>query len=87
MNYNLELEKAEAAIKKQKAKLICIQLPDGLKPKAGEIKDFLEDNTKAKIIIWCGSCFGACDTPSDLDKLGVDLVIQWGHNEFPWMAK
>ena len=34
MKYNLELEKAADAIKKEKAKRVCIQLPDGLKPKA-----------------------------------------------------
>ena len=35
MEYNLELEKAITQIKKEKAKLVMIQLPDGLKPKAG----------------------------------------------------
>ncbi len=81
MNYNLELEKAIERIKQENAKLVCIQLPDGLKPKAKEIQQELESKTKAKIIIWAGSCFGACDYP-DLGKQGVDLLIQWGHSEF-----
>jgi len=80
MQYDLELEKAVEQINKQKAKLVCIQLPDGLKPKAKEIADVLEFKTEAKIIIWQGSCFGACDTPIQIEKLGVDLLIQWGHN-------
>jgi len=33
-NYDLELNKAVDEIKKSNAKLVCIQLPDGLKPKA-----------------------------------------------------
>lgn len=81
MQYNLELEKAINEIKKQKAKLVCIQLPDGLKPKANEIADKIEKATKAKVIIWLGSCFGACDVP-DLSKQKVDLLIQWGHLRF-----
>jgi len=81
MQYDLELEKAIKQISKQKAKLVCIQLPDGLKPNAKEIADKIEAETKAKIIIWQGSCFGACDVPLQIEKLGVDLLIQWGHSE------
>jgi len=81
MNYNLELERAVKETKKAKAKSVCIQLPDGLKPEADEIVNYLEKNTKAKITIWLGSCFGACDTPTGLD---ADLLLQWGHNEFQW---
>jgi diphthamide biosynthesis enzyme Dph1/Dph2-like protein len=80
--YDLELEKAIAAIKKEKANLVCIQLPDGLKPRASEIQEEIEKNTKARVIIWAGSCFGACDVPLDVERLGVDLVIQWGHSEW-----
>jgi diphthamide biosynthesis enzyme Dph1/Dph2-like protein len=82
MDYDLELENAAKLITKKKAKLVCIQLPDGLRPKAKDIQDYLEDKTKAEIIIWAGSCFGACDIPSGLDKLKVDLLIQWGHSEW-----
>lgn len=84
IEYNLNLKKAVAEIKKAKSKLVCIQLPDGLKPKAQEISEFIEANTKAKTIIWLGSCFGACDLPSGLENLGIDMVIQWGHTTFEW---
>jgi diphthamide biosynthesis enzyme Dph1/Dph2-like protein len=80
--YNLELKKVVESIKKEKAKLVCIQLPDGLKPKAEEIVKELEKNTDAKIVIWMSSCFGACDTPNHIDKLGFDLLIQFGHSEW-----
>ncbi|MBW2984667.1 diphthamide synthesis protein [Candidatus Woesearchaeota archaeon] len=78
MQYNLELDKAVKEIKSSKAKTVCIQLPDGLKPKANEIADYLEKNTNAQILIYSGSCFGACDVPN----VNVDLLIQWGHSEF-----
>ncbi|MDP7180120.1 MAG: diphthamide synthesis protein [Candidatus Woesearchaeota archaeon] len=81
MQYNLELEKAVKEIKKHRAKLVCIQLPDGLKPEANKIKDQIEKETKTNVLIWLGSCFGACDIP-DLKKQKVDLLIQWGHSTF-----
>ena len=80
MAYDLELNKAVNQIKKQNAKLVCIQLPDGLKPKAREIKETIENKTKATVIIWMGSCFGACDIPQSLEN--IDLLIQWGHSEW-----
>ncbi len=78
LKYDLELEKAAENIIKEKAKLVCIQLPDGLKEKATEISKYLEEKTKATIIIWLGSCWGACDIP----VLDVDLLIQWGHSDW-----
>ena len=82
MHYNLELDKAVIKIKQEQAKTVCIQLPDGLKPKAGEIADYLREQTGATIITWLGSCYGACDVPTQVQNLGVDLLIQWGHSEW-----
>ena len=80
MKYELELTHAVDEINKNNAKLVCVQLPDGLKPKAKEIVDYLTDQTKAEIVIWAGSCFGACDVPLEIEKLGHILILQWGHN-------
>ena len=84
MKYNLELEKLAKKIKKEKAKLVCLQLPDGLKPEATKITKFLEKETNAKIVIWLGSCWGACDTPISLKNLTFDLIIQYGHSTWPF---
>ena len=81
--YDLELDKIVKKIKTSKAKLILLQFPDGLKPHATCIVDYLEEKTNAEFLIWFGTCFGACDTPllgKDLEKQ-IDLVIQFGHNE------
>ena len=80
--YELDLEKAIETINKQKAKQVLLQLPDGIKHKAHTIVDKLEEKTKAKIFIWFGGTFGACDLPLGLDVLNIDLVIQWDHNKF-----
>lgn len=80
--YELELEKAIAKIKETNAKLVCIQLPDGLKPSAQDIEREITEKTGARVLIWLGSNFGACDIPLGLPKLGVDLFIAWGHAPF-----
>ena len=78
--YDLELMKVIERINKENSKLVCIQLPDGLKPRAKEIQQNIEKDTGAKTVIWMGSCFGACDVPLQVERLGVDLLIQWGHS-------
>jgi len=82
MDYDLELERVVDRINREKARLVCIQLPDGLKPEAKLIQNEIESKTNAKVIIWAGSCFGACDIPSEVERLGVDLLVQFGHS--PW---
>lgn len=80
--YNLELNKIIQEIKKRNSKQVLIQLPDGLKNQSDKIVDFIEANTNTKAFIWFGSCFGACDLPLGLDVLGIDLMVQFGHNKF-----
>ena len=83
MEYDLELGKVADKIKKQKAKLVLLQFPDGLKPKATEVVDYLEKKTSAEFLIWVGSCFGACDTPVGLENIKpkIDLIVQFGHSD------
>ncbi len=79
--YDLELDAAVAAIKKEKAKLVAVQLPSGLKPETTQIIDYLHEKTGAVVVVWMDGAFGACDVPD----LPVDLLIQWGHS--PWVNK
>ena len=80
--YDLKLERVVETIKciKKKNPKILIQLPDGFKPYATRIVDYLEEQVskQVQISIWFGSCFGACDVP-DVD---ADLIVQLGHA--PW---
>ena len=82
MEYNLELEKIIKEIKKQKAKTILIQLPDGLKPKAAEIVNEIESKTSSRCFIWMDTNFGACDLPLGIEKLKIDLLVHFGHSKF-----
>ena len=81
--YDLEFDRIVVEIKKKNARLVLLQFPDGLKPYATAVVDYLEKRTNAEFLIWLGSCYGACDTPilgKELEKK-IDLIIQFGHNE------
>jgi diphthamide biosynthesis enzyme Dph1/Dph2-like protein len=81
-DYDLELDRIVASIKVKGYKLVMIHLPDGLKPKAKDIVDHIEKGTNASVIIWMGSCYGACDMPQEIAQLGIDLFVQFGHSTF-----
>ncbi|MBI2572709.1 diphthamide synthesis protein [Candidatus Woesearchaeota archaeon] len=80
--YAAETKKAIEHIQTTGAKVVCIQLPDGMKPYAKEIEAEISSKTGARVLIWLGSNFGACDIPLGLSKMGIDLLISWGHNIF-----
>ena len=78
--YNIDLDKSVDLIKREDAKTVLVQFPDGLKQYARAIVDYLRERTDAEFLIWLGQCFGACDTPTGLDNTKIDLMIQFGHN-------
>ena len=80
--YDLQLDKALNEINSSNAKKVLLHLPDGLRPKAKEIQDYLKEKTKTEIFIWAGSCYGACDLPIESKNLGVDLIIHFGHTKW-----
>ncbi len=82
-NYTINYSKIIKKIKENNAGLVCIQLPEGLKPEALSICDRIEEETDSEIIIWGGTNYGGCDIPLYLENLGIDLIVHFGHNEFP----
>lgn len=82
MEYEVDYEELAKEIKKAKAKNVLIQLPDGIKPDFKIIVKNLEKKCKCNIFIWGGSCFGACDLPTQAENADIDLIIHFGHNIF-----
>ncbi|MFH1053885.1 MAG: diphthamide synthesis protein [Candidatus Woesearchaeota archaeon] len=82
MDYNLEIDNIIEKIKSGNHKLVLLQLADGLKPEAKRIVDKIRNETKAECLTWLGSCYGACDIPVGVKQVGIDLIIQIGHNKF-----
>lgn len=79
--FHLELDRVIREVKAAHARRVLIQLPDGLKPRAAEVAAAVE-GAGAEPLIWLGSCFGACDIPLGLEALGIDLIVQFGHNRY-----
>ena len=82
MKYDLEIPRIIEEIKKNKAKRVCLQLPDGLKPQATKLTDQIQKQTDTEVFIWGGSNFGACDIPTQLKDLKFDLVFNFGHSQW-----
>jgi diphthamide biosynthesis enzyme Dph1/Dph2-like protein len=82
-SYDLQLENAIKEIQERDAKMILIQLPDGLKAHADEIRTvILRACPDVKLVFWADSCYGACDAPIHVRHLGFDMLIAFGHA--PW---
>ncbi len=77
-----ELEQFEEKILKRKAKLISLQVPEGLKVKSLEIAGFLE-KMGHDVILTSDPCWGACDLRvKEAEMVGADLIIHVGHKKF-----
>jgi len=78
--YDIDLEEAVKIINKKDYKKIALQIPEGLKIHFTKFVEFLDEKTNATVLISASPCFGACDLVSnELKNLGVDLVLQIGH--------
>jgi len=78
--FDLEEKRLEEEIKKQKAKRVLIQLPEGLKTEGTHLASIAEQ-AGATAIISADPCYGACDLATlDAKSLGVDLIVHYGHS-------
>lgn len=78
--YDLELERVSAEIKERGAARVLLQLPDGMRPFAFQIAEYIRKATAAEVILSGDSCYGACDVASRQAKeLGADLIVHYGH--------
>ncbi len=78
--YDFEIEKILKEIKGRRAKFVGLQFPEGLKKYALEIAREIEDNSKARVVIFTDPVYGACDTKErEAELLGLDLMVHFGH--------
>jgi len=78
--YELEIDKIVRSVKKKKAKKVLLQFPEGLKPYSQVICDEISEKAGCGCVIWMDTCFGGCDVPVGVEKLGVDMMVQFGHS-------
>lgn len=80
-NYNFEVEKTMNKIKSENSSIVALQLPEGLLMYACILADIFKHFCKVKVYILSDVTYGACCV-DDLTsyKLGVDLLIHYGHS-------
>ncbi len=79
--FDLEEKRLEREVRKRKAKLVLIQLPEGLKHHGPRLATMVE-RAGAVAIISADPCYGACDLAIvEAERLGVDLIVHCGHSE------
>jgi len=79
-DYDLRLDDVVMAIRERACKRVLLQFPEGLKGKALQARNTIEEATDAEVIIYADTCYGACDLPHVQD-MGIDLIVQFGHSE------
>jgi 2-(3-amino-3-carboxypropyl)histidine synthase len=82
--YYIDIEKAVKVVLKNRYRKVAIQIPEGLKRSIWNILEFIEKESKAKIIVVADPCFGACDFVNyELKNLDIEFVIHIGHTQIP----
>ncbi len=78
--FDFEEERVRQEISKLNAKLVLLQLPEGLKPEGPRLASIVE-RTGAIPIISGDPCYGACDIAiGEAENLGADLILHFGHS-------
>jgi 2-(3-amino-3-carboxypropyl)histidine synthase len=79
-SFDLEEKRLKKEISKGTAKIVLVQLPEGLKAEGPRIAALIED-AGALAIVSADPCYGACDLAlPDAENLGADLIVHYGHS-------
>ena len=80
--YDVDLTSAISEIKRLKARIVALQVPEGLKKRAYQLAGDLESKAGVEVVVVAEPCFGACDVPSSLFDI-VDAIVNVGHSPIP----
>ena len=79
MTLDFEKEKLIKELKKRKPKKVLIQMAEGIKQNAEEIKNWIEE-LGIEAVFSGETCFGGCDIAiHEAQDIGADLIVQFGH--------
>jgi len=80
-NYNFEVPKTIWRIKELKAKVVALQMPEGLLLFSTTLADIIKEFTDADSVIMGDVTYGACCIDDLTAKaLGVELLVHYGHS-------
>jgi len=78
-----DLPKLVSKIRKKKAKIVAIQVPEGMKQQLLSLAAEIGQKAKVKAVAFVEPCFGACDAKdNEAKELGADLLVHFGHTQF-----
>lgn len=83
--YDMDLDEVARKLNARAGtKLVALQFPDGLRDYATEVEKRLAAQTPGvQYVISADPCYGACDLALNLQRLGVDVLVHFGHTEMP----
>lgn len=80
-NYSFEIHKTIHHVRKNKAKAVALQMPEGLQMFACTIADIIERFTDASTVIMGDVTYGACCIDDyTAVALGCDMLVHYGHS-------
>ncbi|KAL4081934.1 putative diphthamide synthesis protein-domain-containing protein [Scleroderma yunnanense] len=80
-NYSFEIHKTIHHVRKNKAKMVALQMPEGLQMFACTIADIIERFTDALTVIMGDVTYGACCIDDyTAVALGCDMLVHYGHS-------
>ncbi|KAI5894089.1 uncharacterized protein SCHCODRAFT_02576699 [Schizophyllum commune H4-8] len=80
-NYSLEIHKTIHHVRKNKATMVALQMPEGLQMFACTIADIIEQFTDALTVIMGDVTYGACCIDDyTAVALGCDMLVHYGHS-------
>jgi len=80
--YDVDLTSAISEIKRLKARIVALQVPEGLKKRSYQFAEDIENKSGAEVLVVAEPCFGACDVPNSLFEM-VDAIVNIGHSPIP----
>ncbi len=87
--YDLDLEDVAARLRaRPDTRLAALQFPDGLRDYATDVEKVLHARVPGvEFVISADPCYGACDLALNLQRLGVDVLVHFGHTEMPSIVR
>ncbi|KAM4699423.1 2-(3-amino-3-carboxypropyl)histidine synthase subunit 1 isoform 1-T2 [Discoglossus pictus] len=80
-NYNFEIPKTIWRIRQASAKMVALQMPEGLLMFACTIADIIERFTSAETVVMGDVTYGACCVDDYTARaLGADFLVHYGHS-------
>ncbi|KAF4619138.1 hypothetical protein D9613_005560 [Agrocybe pediades] len=81
LNYSFEIHKTIHHVRKNKATMVALQMPEGLQMFACTIADIIERFTSALTVIMGDVTYGACCVDDfTAVALGCDMLVHYGHS-------